>query len=70
MSSHCLASILTNTKCSLGEFEKVMFQMVARQCDINICFLTSTKCGLGEAEKAMFQVVHRHCEETFRIFSI
>jgi len=50
MSSHCLASILTNTKCNLGEFEKVMFQMVARHCEMNFCLLTSTKCDLGEVE--------------------
>ena len=59
MSSQCIASNLTSPKCDLGDFEKVMFQMVSRPCEIIFCLLTSTKCDLGEDEKAIFQVVNR-----------
>jgi len=44
-------SILTNKKCGLCEFKKVMFQIVARHFELIFCLFTSRKCDWGKSEK-------------------
>ena len=53
---------LDQPKFDLVEYEKAMFQVVARHCKLIFCHLTSPKCNFGEGEKALFQGLAWHLE--------
>jgi len=62
--------LLTSPKLDFGEFEKAMFQVVARHLEHVFFLLTSPKCDLGEVEKAMFQGLAGQFELIFGLLTI
>ena len=61
---------MTSPKLDLGEFEKEMFQEVARHWELIFFLLTSPKCYFGKFGKETFQGFPCHFELIFGFLNI
>ena len=68
--AHCNNFLpLGQSKCVFSGFDKTMFQVVDRHCELIYSLSTMLKCDLGEIKKAMFQVFAWHFLHIFGLWT-